>query len=259
MALNILNIISELRTIDIVILIFVIFIFIFLIILSSTLLKKNKELRIELKNKNNLSTKTLFKEEETKEELLIKKESKEELLKEKINNIIKEDILNEAKENPFEDDTISIEQEEEINEILKDIPETAESGPYTKNVLKNLYASGQTSPVNIGKNSVDVPKIKVTSYVKESNFNQKENKEKITNKKEMNNQEFIENISKRMEEELHPQTIELTDYEKRQEEEAIISYQELLKVKDRLYKITDDEEIDTFIDELKEFRTDLEE
>ena len=61
-----------------------------------------------------------------------------------------------------------------------------------------------------------------------------------------------------MEDELKPQTIELTDYEKKQEEEAIISYKELLKAKDRMYKITDDEEIDTFIDELKEFRTNLE-
>lgn len=238
--MNILSIINELKTIDIIIISLITFIFIFLIFLSSTLLKKNKQLRKEL------ASTTLFKEEQNQEELVVK---------DKINNIIKEDPLNEEKENPFEEDTISTEQEEEINEILKDIPETAESGPYTKNVLKNLYASGQTSPVNIGKNSVDVPKVKVTSYVKKTDNNLKE----TTNQKEMTNQEFIENISKRMEEELQPQTIELTDYEKRQEEEAIISYQELLKVKDKLYKITDDEEIDTFIDELKEFRIDLEE
>ena len=73
----------------------------------------------------------------------------------------------------------------------------------------------------------------------------------------MDNQKFIEEISKRMEDELTPQTIELTDYEKKQEEEAIISYKELLKVKDIIYRINDDEEIDTFIDELKEFSTDL--
>ena len=79
------------------------------------------------------------------------------------------------------------------------------------------------------------------------------------NSSNMSNQEFIEEISKRLSEEVEPQTIELTDYEKRQEEEAIISYKELLKLKDRLYKITDDEEIDTFIDELKEFRTNLNE
>ena len=49
----------------------------------------------------------------------------------------------------------------------------------------------------------------------------------------------------------------LTDYERKQEEEAIISYDELLKVKDKIYNITDDEETDEFIDELKNFRIDL--
>ena len=94
-------------------------------------------------------------------------------------------------------------------------------------------------------------------------FEEKEIKKELPkleeNSSNMSNQEFIEEISKRLSEEVEPQTIELTDYEKRQEEEAIISYKELLKVKDRLYKITDDEEIDTFIDELKEFRTNLNE
>ena len=94
-------------------------------------------------------------------------------------------------------------------------------------------------------------------------FEEKEIKKELPkleeNSSNMSNQEFIEEISKRLAEEVEPQTIELTDYEKRQEEEAIISYKELLKEKDRLYKITDDEEIDTFIDELKEFRTNLNE
>ncbi len=44
---------------------------------------------------------------------------------------------------------------------------------------------------------------------------------------------------------------------KKQEEEAIISYDELMKVKDKIYNITDDEETDEFIDELKNFRLDL--
>ena len=66
-----------------------------------------------------------------------------------------------------------------------------------------------------------------------------------------------EKLSK-MEEELKPQTIELTDYEKKQEEEAIISYQELLQTnKDRLYNITDEEETVDFIKELKSFRSSL--
>ena len=51
--------------------------------------------------------------------------------------------------------------------------------------------------------------------------------------------------------------IDFTPYEKEEEEKAIISYDELMKVKDKIYNITDDEETDEFIDELKNFRLDL--
>ena len=71
------------------------------------------------------------------------------------------------------------------------------------------------------------------------------------------NMKFASEIVERMEEEIKPSNIELTDYEKKQEEEAIISYDELLKVKDKIYNITEDEETDEFIDELKSFRLDL--
>ena len=71
------------------------------------------------------------------------------------------------------------------------------------------------------------------------------------------NMKFANEIVEKMEEETKPSNIELTDYEKKQEEEAIISYDELMKVKDKIYNITDDEETDEFIDELKNFRLDL--
>ena len=277
-----LKIFSEMDTLDIIIVVGIIFIVIFLICLSSSLMKKNKVLREELKNKQNIDNIimdediTNDKEFENYEDINIIKEDKNEE-----NNIVvpneKVDILNELNENLYEDDILSKPEEEGINEILKDLPDndTSITAPYTRNVLKSLSASGQTSPVNIGKSAVDVPKVKVTSYVKEEpkhevkveqqklDFEEKEIKKELPkleeNSSSMSNQEFIEEISKRLAEEVEPQTIELTDYEKRQEEEAIISYKELLKVKDRLYKITDDEEIDTFIDELKEFRTNLNE
>lgn len=59
-----------------------------------------------------------------------------------------------------------------------------------------------------------------------------------------------------MADELKPQTIELTDYEKDQEENAIISYQELLNVKDKINILNDDETVD-FIEELKKLRNSL--
>lgn len=280
--MGLLKIFSEMDTLDIIIVVGIIFIVIFLICLSSSLMKKNKVLREELKNKQNIDNIimdediTNDKKIENYEDINIIKEDKNEE-----DNIVvpneKIDILNELNENLYEEDILSKPEEEGINEILKDLPDNENSinVPYTRNVLKSLSQSGQTSPVNIGKSAVDVPKLKVTSYVKEEpkhevkleqqklDFEEKEIKKEIPkleeNSSNMSNQEFIEEISKRLAEEVEPQTIELTDYEKRQEEEAIISYKELLKEKDRLYKITDDEEIDTFIDELKEFRTNLNE
>ncbi len=280
--MGLLKIFSEMDTLDIIIVVGIIFIVIFLICLSSSLMKKNKVLREELKNKQNIDNIIMDediindKKIENYEDINIIKEDKPEE-----DNIVvpneKIDILNELNENLYEEDILSKPEEEGINEILKDLPDNENSinVPYTRNVLKSLSQSGQTSPVNIGKSAVDVPKVKVTSYVKEEpkhevkaeqqklDFEEKEIKKELPkleeNSSSMSNQEFIEEISKRLAEEVEPQTIELTDYEKRQEEEAIISYKELLKEKDRLYKITDDEEIDTFIDELKEFRTNLNE
>lgn len=242
--MNILNFISDLRTVDVVILVLVVFIFIFLLFLTSSLMKKNKELRQELTKVNynkDIHSDIMVNEEVLDEEKVVDTSNEDISL---VDELIEDDILLEPK------------KEEDISEILEDMPEIEETGPYKKNVLRELSARGQTSPVNIGSSTVDIPKVKVTSYVK------KEDDEEVSKRNEkideMDNQTFIEEISKRMEDELKPQTIELTDYEKKQEEEAIISYQELLKAKDRIYRITDDEEIDTFIDELKEFRTNLE-
>lgn len=223
--MNILNFISDLRTVDIIILVLVVFIFIFLVFLSSSLMKKNRELRKELTGINN-------------------KNIHEDSLLEDEDVYVDEDLL---------EDLILEQKEEDITEILEDLPEITEPGPYKKNVLREISARSQTSPVNIGNSTVDMPKVKVTSYVKHEKNNEEKN-----NNYNVDNKTFVEEISKKMEEELKPQTIELTDYEKKQEEEAIISYQELLKVKNRTYRINDDEEIETFIDELKDFRNDLE-
>jgi len=230
--MSILDFVSDLRLVDVIILVLVVFIFAFLVVLTSSLFKKNKELRSELtkvnNDKNNLDEDIIIKQDE--------KVSEE-------NNLIS--TLNEEIVPNMEMEEL-VKNEEDITEILEDLPEIEETGPYKKNVLREISARGQTSPVNIGKEVVDVPKKHVTSYVKPEIKEEKNE-----------NLSFVEEVSRKMEEEVKPQTIELTDYERQQEEEAIISYQELLKAKDRIYKITDDEEIDSFIDELKEFRTNL--
>ena len=189
-------------------------------------------------------------------------------------------MISDIKEEIKLEDNISTMNKNDIDEILNKIPVT-ESGPYKRNVLREINTRSQTSPVNIGNVTVEVPKIKVTSYVKKEeipennkNINTSEesnnisksldnpnNQNNITqNNTTQNNKDYLQEISEKIASELTPHTIELTDYEKQQEEEAIISYQELLKTKDNNednYE-NDDEEIDSFIDELKKFRTNLE-
>ena len=76
-------------------------------------------------------------------------------------------------------------------------------------------------------------------------------------KKEDKPKNFMEEVSEKLSRELKPQTVELTDYEQKQEDEAIISYQELLANKDKTFNISDDEEDEDFISALKSFRDSL--
>ena len=84
------------------------------------------------------------------------------------------------------------------------------------------------------------------------------------NKNELKNNKHLEEtaemkIVKELKENMKKSepTINFTNYEKDQEDKAIISYDELMKVKDKIYNITEDEETDEFIDELKNLRIDL--
>lgn len=99
---------------------------------------------------------------------------------------------------------------------------------YQKNVLDDIVK--QTSPVSITPSSSDPE-------------NKKEN--------------YLESVSKSLEEHQETEPIELTNYEQQQEDDAIISYQELLGSQDKMYNITDEEEDSPFIEELKSFRKSL--
>lgn len=80
---------------------------------------------------------------------------------------------------------------------------------------------------------------------------------KISNSKKGTNIDYLKEISDKMADELKPQTIELTEYEKRQEENAIISYKELINLKDKIMMLDDDDETINFIEELKNLRNSL--
>ena len=69
--------------------------------------------------------------------------------------------------------------------------------------------------------------------------------------------DYLEEISAKIAGELNPQTIELTEYEKVQEEQAVISYQELLALKDKGELQAEEDENINFIEDLREFRNKL--
>ena len=149
----------------------------------------------------------------------------------------------------------NIEQKKENNTII--FPDKA----YKKDILKTI--PNNLSPIILDKNK-EVEKgdsavmikeentVNLNDFIKKNNvLNSKENK--INSK----NISFLEEISKQLEEQIGPQTIELTDYEKEQEENAIISYKELLKVKDELYELNAVKENGEFIQDLKALRNNL--
>lgn len=227
----------------------VVFLFVFVIFLLVVLLLKNRKLSKYLKENN---------------------------IKEELNDTHDDTplILSEAKEEPKEivkelpkQEIIEPKELEEVKEEVKEekIPvNTNNNGLYTKNVLREKRV--QTSPIHIDRelsSREELPKeddhtnedILTGIDLHEDALSPLETMEDAY---EVNdNMKFASDIVERMEEEIKPSNIELTDYERKQEEEAIISYDELLKVKDKIYNITDDEETDEFIDELKNFRIDL--
>jgi len=97
---------------------------------------------------------------------------------------------------------------------------------------------------------------------KEFNLSELINKNNVISIKEKESSkekeyDYLQEISNRLTEELKPQTIELTEYEKKQEEQAVISYKELLKFKDNNYIDEQKQETINFIEELKNLRNSL--
>lgn len=211
-------------------------------------------------------------------------------------NTIRDDTSIENKEVPTSNDTLTVEDKilnddttsltgvkeivddenkndiQMVNEIKPVVNETKVvkdniqdvSGPYKKNVLREMNTRGQTSPISIVADD-NASSTTFSDYsdnldtmgidLREDNGTPLDDMEDVYDVSD--NMRFASDVVSRMEKDVRPSNIELTEYEKKQEEEAIISYDELLKVKDKIYNITEDEDNDEFIDELKNFRLDL--
>jgi len=236
--------------------------FFFLIFSLIALLFKNQELRKVIK---------ILKEElsknETKNETLEKEEAKEEP-KEKIVNqpslnergflMKKEDVENLLEQNQIENEIDKIENdtfdlEEAQDEDYQENAYEQEERLYKRNVLNQM--TRPISPVGI-TNYEEKPKVD----------KQKLNPIEIEDLNEIyyeeTNNNFVEEIEKQVEEELDSSPIDLTEFETTQEEDAIISYEELLRnakmaeTREKRYNI-DFEDDDNFLKELKSFRNNL--
>ena len=149
----------------------------------------------------------------------------------------------------------SVEQVEKINKFdnrnekdkvkeVKGVDGNKHSKPYSKNILHD--SPSITSPI-----SLDVEKVSFNAdeFVKRDN---------IKNSSKISTSDYLENISNAISEEIKPQTIELTGYEKEQEESAIISYKELLKASKSGNGVNvSQEDTSEFIEELKKLRNSL--
>ena len=206
-----------------------------------------------------------------------------------------------------------MQKEEKKPIVTKDLEETfnAESAEKFKEDVKKISNEVKTDLKSIGKTFP-----RKTEIITENKFNNNEYKEKeeeknknLTNinnttiknqnneikhnesillnekNKKKSSEKYLEEVSKKLAEAEVKDEIERTNYELEQEENAIISYKELMEKKDsiqtideedaiisieelmnhhnqnkeddKLYKLNEEEENDNFIKELKQFRNDL--
>lgn len=162
---------------------------------------------------------------------------------------------------------VTYEKDDSENEVVENIQEDNSSeiednktGAYQKNVLREMSKRMPISPIHID-NSINSYNDYDDNYGLDETFMREDSVSPLESMEDVydtnDNMKFASDIVSRMEEGVASSNIELTDYEKKQEEEAIISYDELQKVKDKIYNITEEEDTDDFIDELRNFRSDL--
>jgi len=243
----------------------VIFVFV-LIVTVITLIVRNRELKKEIKDLKSQSERFVSKDDsKIKEEKIINKENKISFKKDIKKLKKKEDELDTISE--VDEDLIETVIEPKENETLKKVPLHEDrkyviGGAYTKNILKDVGTKNQLSPIALTNKSTkknndsiyDKQKLKPISLSEEDMYYDSLNDGTAS---------FIEEVSKKLEADLEPKTVELTDYEKIEEEESVIRYKDLVKRVDKREKtkkerkeieILDD---DDFISELKSFRSNL--
>lgn len=214
--------------------------------------------------------------EERKTEMI--KDLEETLNNEKFTNQEKKEPINELKQNNIDITDKQIKQE--LNNI--------ENNSHRKTEIISREKENNQKMIS---EDIKIPEIK-----SETNEVERSTKEMLDSKQEINeektkssSEQYLEEVSRKLAEAEIPDEIERTNYELQQEEEAIISYKELMEKKDsiqtvdeeeaiisieelmnrgtqqketneeeqKLYNLTEEEANDNFIKELKQFRNDL--
>ena len=162
----------------------------------------------------------------------ISPESKESLKKEfqNIQRVIEKSNISEN--NPSE-----IRKIENQNSKISTIPQ------------KELF-SQQDSIQNQSHSNFSSEQLNFSDFIQQNkNIEKQKNTQSNINTK----MDYMKNLSQQLEQEIKPQTIELTDYEKKQEETAIISYKELLSSSKNQQEKEEYNEKE-LLEELKKFR-----
>ena len=259
---NFLAISSTSSILLVLIFIFISFFCLFLFVENYKLKEKIKQL--ELENKNLLETK--LSKQKNVDSVSINKISTYEIKNVNNNQPKKVELVNKqiVKESVKQQEKQTVNTPKE-NPIKKQEPRKA----YQKNVLHDKPNITSSVSLTKAEDDFDLNEFIKTNELKVKKTSEKEEniKEildsldkpniKITNNKKSSNIDYLQEISNKMADELKPQTIELTDYEKIQEENAIISYKELITLKDQIMMLDDDDETVNFIEELKKLRNSL--
>ena len=300
------NFYQNLDTLNLILFWGIIIVIILLLVFSIILVNKNKKLKnMLISNKQTHKDDLPDKEIDdipviTNQEVTLKVSNEPvEVIKEPVEEIIVQPL---ATKEPLKEETIIVEEPEEKDFIAEEhvmkynqelfnlpniektkkteeLPKREETkmpnAPYQRNVLREMSLN-QTSPIGIVRREDNYQR-SINNAKELNNALNEESKEEDTPKK------YLEEVSQKLSEATDLNDIDRTAYELQQEEEAIISYQELMNKKDqirivdeedavisieelmkrkqqeeeKLYNITKEEENNTFIDELKHFRNDL--
>lgn len=257
----------------------VLFFFCLYLYLETQIIKK-KLTKLELENKTILERKIFNNKEDSISieniSTSIPKEAEKNTSKEQPNIIKKEDVedsviekpkpyiaKNNFEENnqpkfslptdqPLKEEAISKSTQEELKEEqianIKVEPKskTNEMNPIAKNeIVTPTETLQEIQPI---PNVTLATNFEPSEFIK-NNISTVQKNVAISNKVE---NEYLQELSTQLKEEIPPQTIELTGYEKIQEEQAIISYQELLSLKEKIKN--QDKQDENFIETLKELR-----